>query len=42
MEKIASFSNAVGALTATGLGAVTPIPYYNEAVELIKKQGGVW
>jgi 2-dehydro-3-deoxygluconokinase len=42
LEKIASFSNAVGALTATGLGAVAPIPYYKEAVELIKKQGGVW
>ena len=42
LEKIASFSNAVGALTATGLGAVAPIPYYNEAVGLIKQQGGVW
>lgn len=42
LEKIASYSNAVGAITATGLGAVAPIPRYEEAVKLIKEQGGVW
>jgi sugar/nucleoside kinase (ribokinase family) len=42
LEKTASFSNAVGALTATGHGAVAPIPRYEEAVRLIKEQGGVW
>ena len=42
LEKIASYCNAVGALTATGLGAVAPIPRYDEAVRLIKEQGGVW
>ncbi len=42
LEKTASFSNAVGALTATGLGAVAPIPRYEEAVRLIKEQDGVW
>jgi len=42
IEKVASFSNAVGALTATGLGAVAPIPRYDEAVKLIKEQDGLW
>ena len=42
LERIASYSNAVGALTATGLGAVAPIPRYEEAVKLIKDQDGVW
>jgi 2-dehydro-3-deoxygluconokinase len=42
LERTASFSNAVGALTATGLGAVAPIPRLEDAVRLIKEQGGVW
>ena len=42
LEKTASYANAVGALTATGLGAVAPIPRYEEAVKLIKEQDGVW
>ena len=42
LERIASYSNAVGALTATGLGAVAPIPRYEEALKLIKDQDGVW
>jgi 2-dehydro-3-deoxygluconokinase len=42
LEKTASFSNAVGALTATGLGAVAPIPSYDEAVNLIREHEGVW
>ena len=42
LERIASYSNAVGALTATGLGAVAPIPRYDEALRLIKEQDGVW
>ena len=42
LERIASYSNAVGALTATGLGAVAPIPRYDEALRLIKGQDGVW
>ena len=42
LERIASYSNAIGALTATGLGAVAPIPRYDEAVRLIKEQDGVW
>ncbi len=41
-EKTASFSNAVGALTATGLGAVAPIPRYEDALKLIKEQDGLW
>lgn len=42
LEKTASFSNAVGALTATGLGAVAPIPRYDEAVKIIREQNGIW
>ena len=42
LEKTASFANAVGALTATGLGAVVPIPRFDEAVKLIKEQDGLW
>ena len=42
LEKIASYANAVGALTATGLGAVAPIPTYEAAMRLIKEQNGVW
>ena len=42
LEKTASYANAVGALTATGLGAVDPIPTYMEAVKLIKEQDGIW
>ena len=42
LERIASYSNAVGALTATGLGAVAPIPRFEEAVRLIREQDGVW
>lgn len=42
LEKTASFANAVGALTATGLGAVAPIPRFEEAVKLIKEQDGLW
>lgn len=42
LEKTASYANAVGALTATGLGAVAPIPTHNEAVKLIKEQDGLW
>ena len=42
LEKTASFSNAVGALTATGHGAVAPIPHYEEAIRLIEEQGGIW
>jgi 2-dehydro-3-deoxygluconokinase len=42
LERIASYSNAVGALTATGLGAVAPIPRYDEALRLIKEQDGIW
>ncbi len=35
----ASFANAVGALTATGLGAVSPIPTREQALRLMKEQG---
>jgi 2-dehydro-3-deoxygluconokinase len=35
MEKSAAFANAVGALTATGLGAVAPIPTRAQALGLI-------
>lgn len=42
LEKIASYANAVGAITATGLGAVAPIPTHEEAVKLIKEQDGYW
>lgn len=42
LERTASYSNAVGALTATGLGAVAPIPRSEDAIRLIKEQGGVW
>jgi 2-dehydro-3-deoxygluconokinase len=42
LERTASYSNAVGALTATGLGAVAPIPRSEEVMKLIKEQNGVW
>lgn len=42
LEKTASFANSVGALTASGLGAVAPIPRFEEAVKLIKEQDGLW
>jgi len=35
MEKSAAFANAVGALTATGLGAVAPIPTRERALGLM-------
>jgi len=37
LERSASFANAVGALTATGLGAVTSIPTREEALDLMKE-----
>ena len=37
-RRIASFANAVGALTATGLGAVAPIPTREQALRLIREQ----
>ncbi len=42
LRRTASFANAVGALTATGLGAVAPIPRYMDALRLIREQDGVW
>ena len=39
LRKRASFANAVGALTATGLGAVTPIPNRERALKLMEEQG---
>ena len=42
LRRTASFANAVGALTATGLGAVAPIPRYEDALRLIREQDGVW
>ncbi|TRO55412.1 sugar kinase, partial [Candidatus Bathyarchaeota archaeon] len=42
LERTASYSNAVGALTATGLGAVAPIPRTEDVMRLIKEQNGVW
>jgi 2-dehydro-3-deoxygluconokinase len=38
LHKRADFSNAVGAITATGLGAVAPIPDRKQALKLIKEQ----
>ena len=38
MERSAAFANAVGALTATGLGAVAPIPTRAQALGLIASQ----
>jgi 2-dehydro-3-deoxygluconokinase len=35
----ARFANAVGALTATGLGAVAPIPRRGQALRLMEEQG---
>ena len=42
LRRTASFANAVGALTATGLGAVAPIPRYEDALRLIREQDRVW
>jgi sugar/nucleoside kinase (ribokinase family) len=42
LRRTASFANVVGALTATGLGAVAPIPRYMGALRLIREQNGVW
>jgi len=39
MEESAAFANAVGALTATGLGAVAPIPTRAQALGLIASRG---
>ncbi len=38
-RRVASFANAVGALTATGLGAVAPIPTREQALRLMQEQG---
>ncbi len=38
-EPAALFANAVGALTATGLGAVAPIPTRRRAVEFLAERG---
>jgi 2-dehydro-3-deoxygluconokinase len=38
-RRVASFANAVGALTATGLGAVAPIPTREQALRLMREQG---
>jgi 2-dehydro-3-deoxygluconokinase len=37
-KRVASFANAVGALTATGLGAVAPIPTREQALRLMQEQ----
>jgi 2-dehydro-3-deoxygluconokinase len=42
LRRTASYANAVGALTATGLGAVAPIPRQEDALRLIKEQDGLW
>ncbi len=42
LRRTASYANAVGALTATGLGAVVPIPRYEDALRLIREQDRVW
>ena len=39
VRRAASFANAVGALTATGLGAVAPIPTREQALRLMREQG---
>jgi len=39
LERKAAFANAVGALTATGLGAVAPIPTREQALRLMEEQG---
>jgi 2-dehydro-3-deoxygluconokinase len=39
VRRAASFANAVGALTATGLGAVAPIPTREQALQLMREQG---
>ncbi|MBD3207121.1 sugar kinase [Candidatus Bathyarchaeota archaeon] len=39
LRRRARFANAVGALTATGLGAVEPIPDRERALELMEEQG---
>lgn len=38
LEETADFANAVGALTATGYGAVAPIPTREEAFDLMTRQ----
>ena len=38
MNKIASFSNAVGALTASGIGVIPALPTLNEVLHLIEIQ----
>ncbi|MBN2334512.1 sugar kinase [Candidatus Bathyarchaeota archaeon] len=38
LEKKARFANAVGALTATGLGAVAPLPTREQALKLMREQ----
>lgn len=39
LRETARFANAVGAITATGLGAVAPIPKRDQAVKLMEEQG---
>ena len=39
LRERARFANAVGALTATGLGAVAPIPGRAQALKLMEEQG---
>jgi len=39
LREAARFANAVGAITATGLGAVAPIPKRGQAVKLMEEQG---
>ena len=41
LERSASFANAVGALTATGLGAVAPIPTRERALGLMGAEGRI-
>jgi 2-dehydro-3-deoxygluconokinase len=38
LHEAARFANAVGAITATGLGAVAPIPTRGQALKLMKEQ----
>ncbi len=41
IRKAASFANAVGAITATGLGAVAPLPTRQQALRLMVEQGSL-
>jgi sugar/nucleoside kinase (ribokinase family) len=37
--RAAAFANAVGAITATGLGAVAPLPTREQTLRLMREQG---